>query len=82
MATTIAPVNEQNIRHALLMDLTLGATTYYISSAYKPITYNGNAYTELGAFLALSEIQEDIKTTNGDIGITLMGIPSNKDLKV
>jgi hypothetical protein len=79
MATTIAPVNEQNIRHALLMDLTLGATTYYISSAYKPITYNGNDYTELGAFLALSEIQEDIKTTNGDIGITLMGIPSNED---
>ena len=79
MSTTIAPVNEPNIKHALLIDLTLGATTYYISSAYKPVTYNSNTYTELGAFLNLSEVAEDIKTTNGDIAISLTGIPSDED---
>ena len=79
MARTIAPVQENNIRHAMFIDLTLGGTTYYISSAYKPITYNSNTYTELGAFLQLGEIQEDIKTTNGDIGIVLNGIPSDND---
>jgi hypothetical protein len=79
MARTIAPVEENHIKHALFIDLTLGGTTYYISSAYKPITYNSNTYTELGAFLQLGAVQEDIKTTNGDIGISLTGIPSDND---
>jgi uncharacterized membrane protein YgcG len=79
MARTIAPVQEDHIKHAMFIDLTLGGTTYYISSAYKPITYNSNTYTELGAFLQLGEIQEDIKTTNGDIGLRLNGIPSDND---
>jgi len=79
MARTIAPVQEDHIKHAMFIDLTLGNTTYYISSAYKPITYNSNTYTELGAFLQLGEIQEDIKTTNGDIGLRLNGIPSDND---
>ena len=79
MARTIAPVENDHIKHALFIDLTLGGTTYYISSAYKPITYNSNTYTELGAFLQLGEIQEDIKTTNGDIAIGLAGIPSDND---
>jgi len=80
MATSIPPVTgKNNIKHAMLVDLTLGATTYYLSGAYKPITYSGNTYTELGSFLGVSEIPEDIRTTNGDIQLSLTGIPSDQD---
>ena len=80
MATSIPPVTgTNNIKHAMLVDLTLGATTYYISGAYKPVTYDGNTYTELGSFLGVSEIPEDIRTTNGDIQLSLSGIPSDQD---
>ena len=79
MATTIPSVELPNIRHALLIDLTIGSTTYYISNAWKSITYNSNAYTELGALLNVGDFREDIKTTNGDLSISLSGIPSNTD---
>jgi len=75
MATTITPVQGNNVKSSLLIDLTLGTTTYYISTAYDTITYNSNDYQYLGAFLGLSQIQEDLKTTNGDVNITLTGVP-------
>tara|TARA_R100001460_G_scaffold38649_1_gene73176 strand:+ start:10762 stop:11403 length:642 start_codon:yes stop_codon:yes gene_type:complete len=79
MATTITPVQQDHISSCLLVDLTLDGTTYYISGAYKPVTYNSNTYTELGSFLQVSEFQEDIRTTNGDISLTLSGIPSEQN---
>ena len=75
MATSIPAVQGTNINHAVLIDLDLDGTLYYISSAYDSITYNSNDYTQLGAFLSVGAIQEDIKTTNGDISISLNGIP-------
>lgn len=77
MATPIPEVGNASISHAVFIDLTLDDTTYYISNAYKPITIGANTYTELGAFLGVSTITEDIKTTNGDITISLSGIPSD-----
>ena len=81
MSTSIPQVANTSISHAIFIDLTLNAnftpTTYYISSAYKPITINGNTYTELGAFLQLGSITDDLKVTNGDLQISLSGIPSN-----
>lgn len=79
MSVTIPEVLLPNIKHALLIDLTIGSTTYYISNAWKSITYNSNAYTELGALLNVGDFREDIKTTNGDLSISLSGIPSNTD---
>jgi len=79
MATTITPVQSNHINHAILIDLTLDSTTYYISSAYKPITYNSNTYTELGNFLNLTDIQEDIKSTTADLNVSLSAIPSEQD---
>jgi hypothetical protein len=79
MATTIAPVQQDHISTCILIDLELDGTTYYISSAYNPVTYNANTYTELGSFLQISEFPEDIRTTNGDISITLSGIPSEQN---
>lgn len=77
MATPITAVQGTKISHALFIDLTLGNVTYYISSAYQPITIDSNTYTELGAFLQIGDVTEDLKTTNGDIVLTLSGIPSD-----
>lgn len=77
MAISIPEVQGQAISHAVFIDLTLDGTTYYLSSAYKPITHGGNTYTELGALLQVSSITEDLKTTNGDITVSLSGIPSD-----
>jgi hypothetical protein len=80
MATSIPQVTGvNNIIHCLLIDLTLGSTTYYLSSAYKPVAYDGNTYSELGSFVSVGELTEDIKTTNGDISVSLSGIPSEAD---
>ena len=76
MTTTITAVQGTKISHALFIDLTLGNVTYYISSAYQPVTIDSNTYTELGAFLQIGDVTEDLKTTNGDTVITLSGIPS------
>lgn len=81
MSSSIPEVGNTSISHAIFIDLTLNANftpvTYYISSAYKPITIGGNTYTELGAFLQLSSITDDLKVTNGDLQIQLSGIPSD-----
>lgn len=79
MATTITPVQGDHIVSIILIDLTIESTTYYISNAYKPVTYNGNTYTQLGSFLGVDTLTEDIRTTNGDITISLSGIPSEAD---
>jgi len=79
MSTTITAVQGDHIISVVLIDLTLDATTYYISNAYKPVTYDGNTYTELGSFLGMDAISDDIKTTNGDLSISLSGIPSDAD---
>lgn len=79
MATTITPVQGDHIVSILLIDLTLDGTTYYISNAYKPVTFNSNTYSQLGSFLNVETLTEDIRTTNGDIAISLSGIPSDPD---
>lgn len=67
---------EQFTLHCLLIDLTLDDTTYFLSSAYAPVTYDGNTYTELGAFITVDDLRSDLKTTNGDIAVSLAGVPS------
>lgn len=80
MATSIPQVTGvNNIIHCMLIDLTLANTTYHLSSAYKPVSYNSNTYSELGSFIQVGDLTEDIKTTNGDITVSLSGIPSEAD---
>jgi hypothetical protein len=77
MATDIPAVEGNvSITHAVFVDITLGGTTYYISSAYQSITIGSNEYLPSGAFLQISDLTEDLKTTNGDIQISLSGIPA------
>lgn len=74
--TLTTEVNKTRIQHCLLIDLQLNSTTtYYISNHYQSITYNGNDYTQLGYFLQMSEMQNDIKPTNNQIQVALAGVP-------
>jgi hypothetical protein len=79
MANIIPAVQGSNIQHCLLIDIAVNDTTYYISNAYSPLVFQGNTYTQLGYLLAMSEIQDDLKSTNNQISITLSGIPPVPD---
>jgi len=77
MSTSIPAVQGTNIAPVTLIDLDLDGNVYYISDAYKSFTVDSNAYTELGAFLSISNIDDNLRVTNGDLSITLAGIPSS-----
>lgn len=78
MSTTITAVDGKNhISHAMFIDLTLDTTTYYISSAYRSYTIDGNQYNQLGYLLQAGSITDDLKTSNGDVVISLAGIPTS-----
>jgi hypothetical protein len=76
MTTTISAVDtERKIEHGVLIDLTLDATTYYVSNCYKDIVYDGNTYLALAGFLTVSEIQSNISNANDEIQVSLSAIP-------
>jgi hypothetical protein len=75
MTTTITAVQGTQVKHGMLIDLTINTTTYYISNLYTSITWNGHAYTQLGHFMGVTEIQDDLRPTNNQITVTLSGIP-------
>jgi hypothetical protein len=64
------------IRHGLLIQLNVGGTNYYFANTYNPVTYQGAIYSNLGAFLNVSEIQDDLRATNASIQVSLSGVPS------
>ena len=76
MATTITSVQQADISHAMFIDLEVGANVYYVSNAYTPITIDGNLYNELGILLSVTDFTDEIKATEGDITISVSGIPS------
>ena len=77
MTTIISALTATSIKHCLLIDIVVNTTTYYISNAYSPVSYLGNTYTQLGNFLGMSEIQDDLKVTNNQISLQLTGIPTD-----
>jgi hypothetical protein len=79
MATTITEVQGDNISPISLIDLQIGANVYYLSSNWKPVTHDSNNYTELGAFLSVSTIDDNLKYNANDLSLTLSGIPSGQD---
>ena len=76
MTTTITAVQGNNVSPITLIDLDLNGNVYYVSSNYKAITHDSNSYTELGAFLNITEIRDELRHSEGDLSITLSGIPS------
>lgn len=79
MSTTITSVQNDQISHAMFVDLQIGGNVYYLSTAYKPYTIDSNTYNELGSFLSIADFSDDIKQTEGDVTLSLSGIPSNED---
>jgi hypothetical protein len=75
MANYIPELNSTSIKHCLLVNILVNEITYYISNAYGPITFQGQVYTQLGNFLGMSELQDDLKATNNQINLQLSGIP-------
>jgi hypothetical protein len=75
MTTTISQVDERSIEYGVLIDLTLDATTYYISNCYKDVVYGGNTYLALAGFLSVSEIQNNISNANDEVQVSLSAIP-------
>ena len=79
MSTTITEVQGDNISPITLIDLQIGANVYYISSNWKPVTHNSNNYTELGAFISVTNIDDNLKYNANDLSLTLSGIPSGEN---
>lgn len=77
MSTQIPAVQLNQIKHCLLVDIEINENTYRVSNAYSPIVYQGNTYTQLGHFINMSEIQDDLRATNNQISISLTGLPPN-----
>lgn len=76
--TLATEVDKVSIQHCLLIQLQIDSTTtYYLSNHYQSVSYGGNDYTELGYFLQMSEMQNDIKPTNNQIQIALAGVPAD-----
>jgi hypothetical protein len=81
MTTNIPAVDtERSIEHGVLIDLTLDATTYYISNCWKDVEWpvgSGTIYQALAGFLTISEIQSNISNANDEIQLSLSAIPAN-----
>jgi len=75
MTTSIPAVQGSAVKHGMLVNIIVNTTTYYISNLYAPITYNGNSYTQLGHFLGITELQDDLRPSNNQITLSLSGIP-------
>lgn len=74
MSVSIPEVANTSVRSCILIDITVDTETYYISTSFNTITYNGNIYGGMGSFLSVSSMNEDLKSNNGDISIGLSGI--------
>jgi len=77
MSISIPSLTAATIKHCVLIKLTVNSTEYYISNAYAPLTYDGDSYQALGHFLNFSDIQNDLRITNANLGISLSGIPKD-----
>lgn len=78
MSTSIPQTQDTNLlQHALYVVLELDDSVYYITSNREPVTINGLTFTALGWLLSISDIQDDLKTNNGDLSLSLSGIPTD-----
>lgn len=77
MSTNIPAVQGTHIYPVTLIDLDLNGNIYYVSDAFKTFTVDSNDYTELGAFLSIGAVDDNLRVTNGDISVTMAGIPSS-----
>lgn len=77
MTLTISPVQEQNIRHGLLIELQIDDIVYHFTTGVNPVPYNGVNYQPLGGFLGISDIQNTLQNATDELSVSLSGIPPN-----
>lgn len=77
MSISLPPVQGHQIAHGVLVKITVNTSTYTIANTYGPVTYNGTTYQGLGHFLGFAEIQDDLRTTNSSLQMSLSGIPKD-----
>jgi hypothetical protein len=75
MSLSIPALNSTSLIHGVLIRITVNNQVYRIANTYGPIVYNGETYLALGHFLGMNEIQDDIRSTNNQLQISLSGIP-------
>jgi hypothetical protein len=54
-----------------------GLPTAYLSDYVVPITFGGNAYTNIGNLLKITPTTNDLRATASEMGITLSGLVSS-----
>ncbi len=81
MTTSIPPVADAtNIQTVIFVKLgPIEGNVYYVANTYKPYTVGGNSYTALGSLVGLSDIQDELRVSNGDVGVVFSGIPTDQD---
>lgn len=81
MATSIPPVvDATNIQAVVFIKLgPIEGNVYYVANTYKPYTIDGNSYTALGSLVGLGEISDELRVSNGDVGVVFSGIPTDQD---
>jgi hypothetical protein len=78
--TIFNSTSSSKIYHGMLVDLTVNGTVYSISNLYTRITLtNGNDYRAMGSFLGITEMQNDLRSTNNQLTVSLSGIPTSDD---
>lgn len=81
MATTITPVvGATDIQSVIFVELgPIEGSTYYIANTYKPYTVGGNTYDAVGALVGMTDIKDELRVSNGDVGVVFSGIPTDQD---
>jgi len=80
MSTNIPAVQGDNIQTVIFVTLgPIEGNVYYVANTYKPYTVGSNSYTALGSLLGLTEIRDELRVSNGDVGVTFNGIPTDQD---
>ena len=76
MGTAIAALNTTSIRFAEFVQLTSSTFTDYFCNAPSSVTINGMTFTGMGVYLALTDIQQDMKSTSVDMKLSISGLAS------
>jgi len=79
MSTAIATLNSSSIRYAEFIQINIGTigsptAVYTFCNAASNVTINGILFQGMGAYVGLSEIQQDMKSTSVDLKLTVTGL--------
>jgi len=79
MSTAIAALNSSSIRYAEFIQINIGTigsptAVYTFCNAASNVTINGILFQGMGAYVGLSEIQQDMKSTSVDLKLTVTGL--------